>query len=227
MSELNALKAGEAQGQIKKELVEPKTSSGPDASIKKELLTVPEITIKKEPAAEVGQVQVPDAPAAMVSYQPGSASNTASEPGQNTGEPASGEQPNLAPEPAKPDVTKEFLPLGHPEVKQSETPMDLFRSAALICPGIALSKMKLALSTAEKSQDMDANNLFAFLGQEAVLKYKKTRNCLAAMTVVDFENNYDMLAQFLARQLKGRELAAIFCSAESEIKMSTVSLLKL
>lgn len=122
--------------------------------------------------------------------------------------------------PGSRDISDDFLPLTDPEVASAELGnKEKFVQAEIICPGIALKKMKMALGDAGQQ----ANDIVGFLGCDMVKKYKTERPLMTSMLIGSLADDYEQMAKFLPSQLKHRPLVALCLSTDSQIQIPAVS----
>lgn len=122
--------------------------------------------------------------------------------------------------PGSRDISDDFLPLTDPQVASAELGnKEKFVQAEIICPGIALKKMKMALGDAGQHAD----DIVGFLGCDVVKKYRADKPLMSSMLIGNFVDDYEQVVKFLPSQLKHRPLVALCLSADSQIQISAVS----
>ena len=109
------------------------------------------------------------------------------------------------------------------EEQQPETNKEMFLRSALVIPGVAVKKMKMAIDR-DIEQGGDALGLVAVLGVSEVKRYKVTRKCLRGMAFGDCVNFAAETWQTLGNHVSNSTgLVAVMVPTTSPILLSTAS----
>ena len=118
------------------------------------------------------------------------------------------------------DITKNFLEEPQGDHKDEASTKDMFISAELIVPGIALKKFKMYL--ASENHD-SADSKFAMLGVGEIRKYRTERKCLQGMVLADMTKMAEETWRTAAKHLENKGLIAIFVASGSEVSLSNAT----
>ena len=122
------------------------------------------------------------------------------------------------------DHTASFLSLAEPAEagasKSSVSQRESFKNADLVVPGVALKKFKLAITEAG-----NAEGYMAALGYREATLYKIPRPCLCSMTMGDVLGESSAFWSWVAQQVHGSKVGAIFVSDQFKGSVEQVSAL--